>query len=86
MAQADQIIKDEKVYIINAGKDQTRVIYVGYEEYEGNIFVRVKNESGTKIWTTIKGLACEEKNGKTRNITKQDLIKGEFLLLAKVTK
>jgi hypothetical protein len=77
-AQANQLIKDSKVHIIQNGKDQTRVEYVGYEKHEGSIFIRVKNESGSKLWANMLTLACEGKDGKQRKVTKKDLIKEEF--------
>lgn len=86
MAQANQLIKDSKVHIIQTGKDQTRVEYLGYEEYEGSIFVRVKDESGNKLWANMIGLACEGQGGKQRNITKQDVIKENFKPLSNVTR
>jgi len=87
MAQANQLIKDSKVHIIKSGKSQDRVEYVGYEEHEGSIFVRVKDESGNKLWANMLGLACEceGQGGKPRNITKQDLIKKNLKPLSKVT-
>ena len=88
MAQANQLIKDNKVHIIKSGKSQDRVEYVGYEEYEGSTFVRVKDESGNKLWANMIGLACEcEGQGeKQRNITKQDLIKENLKPLSNVTR
>jgi len=84
-AQANQLIKDNKVQIIKSGKSQDRVEYVGYEEYEGSTFVRVKDESGNKLWANIIGLACEcEGQGKQRNLTKQDVIKENFKPLSKM--
>jgi len=86
IAKATQLIKDSKVHIVKSGKSQDRVEYVEYEEYEGSIFVRVKDESGNKLWANMIGLACEcEGKGKQRNIIKQDLIKEKFEPLAKVT-
>ena len=78
MEQANNLIKDSKVHIIKDGKSQTRVEYVEYEEHEGSIFIRVKNESGSKLWANMTGLACKGKDGKQRNVTKQDVIKEEF--------
>ena len=78
MEKANNLIKYSKVHIIKDGKSQTRVEYVEYEEHEGSIFIRVKNESGSKLWTNMTGLACKGKDGKQRNVTKQDVIKGEF--------
>ena len=87
MAQANQLIKDSKVHIIKNGKSQSRVEYVGYEESKGSLFVRVKDESGNKLWANMIGLACEcEGQGKQRNITKQDVIKKNFKPLSNVTR
>ena len=83
LAQAKQLIEDEKVYIIKAGKDFTRVKYDTYVENEGGIFVRVKDESGTKLWVNMLGLACEGEDGKERLVTKLDLDKGKFKPLSK---
>ncbi|MEJ2135399.1 MAG: hypothetical protein P8X86_09160 [Desulfofustis sp.] len=82
--QANQLVKDSKIFIIKAGKDLTRVKFLGYEEEkDGNIYVEVKNESGTKLWAKMSGLACDcDKNWNKRNITKQDLLKGEFATLS----
>ncbi|MBW2653834.1 MAG: hypothetical protein JRC91_02580 [Deltaproteobacteria bacterium] len=84
--KANQLIKDSKVHIVKSGKDQTRVEYVSYEEHEGSVFIRVKNESGSKLWANMIGLACEGQDGKQKNIIKQNLIKEEFKLLSKVTR
>jgi len=88
MAQANQLIKDSKVHIIKSGESQDRVEYVGYEEYEDSLFVRVKDESGNKFWANMIGLACEceGQGGEQRNITKQDVIKKNFKPLSKVTR
>lgn len=75
---AKQLISEEKVYRIKSGQDQTRVKYLEHKEHEGNIFVHVQDESGTKVWTNMVGLACVGKDGKERKLTKQDLDKGEF--------
>ena len=76
--QANQLVKDSKIFIIKAGKDLTRVKFLGYEEEkDGNIYVEVKDESGSKLWAKMSGLAIEQ-DGKKKNITKQDLLKGEF--------
>jgi len=87
-AQAKQLIKDSKVHIIKSGESQYRVEYVDYEESEGSLFVRVKDESGNKLWANMIGLACEceGKGGEQRNITKQDVIKNNFKPLSKVTR
>ena len=75
---ANQLISDEKVYRIKIGQDQTRVKYLEYKEHEGSIFIHVQDESGTKVWANMVGLACVGKDGKERQLTKQDLDKGEF--------
>ncbi|MBU1566149.1 MAG: hypothetical protein KJ630_11035 [Proteobacteria bacterium] len=84
LAHANQLIKDSDVYIIEGenGKTGAPVKYVGYEEYEGSVFVRVKNESGTQIWANMLGLVCKGQDGKERKVTKQDLEKGEFETLS----
>ncbi|MBU8849903.1 MAG: hypothetical protein KOO65_00590 [Desulfobacterales bacterium] len=84
-AQVNELIKHNKVHIIQSEKDQTRVEYVDHEESEGRIFIRVKNESGSKLWTNMLSLACVGKDGKQRNVTKQDLTKEEFEPLPNVT-
>jgi len=77
-AQASQLIKDEKVYLIKRGKDMTRVKYVKHEEDQGRFFVMVQDESGSKLWADMKGLACVDKGGEPRPLTKQDLDDGSF--------
>jgi len=81
MEQAKNLIKDSKVHIVKDEKFQTRVEYVDYEEREGSIFIRVKNESGSKLWANMAGLACKGEDGIQRGVTKEDLIKGEFVPL-----
>lgn len=75
---ANQLISDEKVYIIKKGRDMTRVKYVSYEENGGSIFIQVQDESGTKIWANMKGVACLDQDGKEKNVTKKEVIKGNF--------
>lgn len=83
MEHANQLINDNKIFIIKTGKDLTRVKFLDYkEENDGNIYVEVKDESGSKLWAKMTGLACEQ-DGKKKNITKQDLLKGEFAPLSK---
>jgi hypothetical protein len=84
MEQVNQLVRDSKIFIIKTGKDLTRVKFLGYEEEkDGNIYVEVKDESGSKLWAKIDGLACDcDQNGNKRNITKQDLLKGEFAPLS----
>lgn len=83
MPHANQLIQDNKVFIIKTGRDLTRVKFLGYkEEKDGNIYVEVKDESGNKLWTKMSGLACEQ-DGKKKNITQEDLHKGEFAPLSK---
>jgi len=88
MAQANELKKTNKVHIIKSGKDQTRVEYIGYEENENSLFVRVKDESGNKLWANMIGLVCEcdGQGEKPRNITKQDVIKKNFKPLSTVTR
>ena len=82
MENANQLVKDSKIFIIKTGKDLTRVKFLGYkEEKDGNIYVEVKDESGSKLWAKMSDLACEQE-GKKKNITKQDLLKGEFAPLS----
>ena len=76
--QANQLVNDSKVFVIKTGRDLTRVKYLDFkEEADGNIYVEVKDQSGNKLWAKIDGLACNQ-DGNKRNITKQDLLKGEF--------
>ena len=83
MEHANQLINDNKIFIIKTGKDLTRVKFLDYkEENDGNIYVEVKDESGSKLWAKMSGLACEQ-DGKKKNITKEDLLKGEFAPLSK---
>ena len=83
MEKANQLVKDSKIFIIKTGKDLTRVKFLDYKEVnDGNIYVEVKTESGNKLWAKMSDLACEQ-DGKKKNITKQDLLKGEFAILSK---
>lgn len=84
--QANQLIKNEEVRIVKNGDDQTRVTYSDYEENNGSIFIRFKNESGSKLWANITGLACEGQDGKLRNVIKQDVIKKDFKILSKTNR
>jgi len=82
MEQANQLVKDNKVFVIKTGRDLTRVKFLDYkEEDDGNIYIEVKDESGNKLWAEMSGLACNQ-DGKKENITKQDLLKGEFVPLS----
>ena len=82
MEQPNQLVKDSKIFIIKTGKDLTRVKFLGYEEEkDGNIYVEVKDESGSRLWAKMSGLACEQ-DGKKKNISKDDLLKGEFAPLS----
>ncbi len=82
MEQANQLVKDNKVFVIKTGRDLTRVKFLDYKEKDdGNIYVEVKDESGNKLWSKMSGLACDQ-DGKKKKITKQDLLKGEFALLS----
>mgnify|MGYP001595689593 FL=1 len=79
---AKQLVKDSKIFIIKTGKDLTRVKFLGYkEEKDGNIYVEVKDESGSKLWAKMSDLACDQ-DGKKKNITKQDFLKVEFAPLS----
>lgn len=83
MEQANKLVKDSKIFIIKTGKDLTRVKFLDYKEVnDGNIYVEVKTESGNKLWAKMSDLACEQE-GKKKNITRQDLLKGEFATLSK---
>ena len=78
MEHADQLVNDNKVFVIKTGRDLTRVKFLDYkEENDGNTYIEVKDESGNKYWAEMSGLACEL-DGKKENITKQELLKGEF--------
>ena len=82
MEQANKLVKDSRIFIIKTGKDLTRVKFLGYEEEkDGNIYVEVKDESGSRLWAKMSGLACEQ-DGKKKNISKDDLLKGEFAPLS----
>jgi hypothetical protein len=82
MEHANQLVKDNKVFVIKNGRDLTRVKFLDYKEGDdGNIYIEVKNESGTKLWAKMNGLACDQ-NGEKKNITKQDVLKGEFPTLS----
>ncbi len=82
MEHANQLVNDNKIFVIKTGRDLTRVKFLNYmEKDEGNIYVEVKDESGNKLWSKMSGLACNQ-DGKKKNITKQDLLKGEFLPLS----
>ncbi len=82
-AQADQLIRDTRVLIIESQKYDTRVEYVKHKEQGNSVFVLVKDESGTKMWANILGLACQGTDGSERPISKEDLSKGGFTPLSK---
>jgi len=82
IAKADELIRDEKVLIIESQKYDTRVKYVKYKEQDNSVFVFVKNESGTKMWANMAGLVCQGTDGSKRPVSKEDLAKGEFTPLA----
>ncbi len=82
IAKADQLIRDEKVLIIESQKYDTRVKYVKYMEQDNNVFVFVKDESGTKMWANMASLVCQGIGGSKRPVSKEDLAKGEFMPLA----
>lgn len=82
MEHANQLVNDNKIFVIKTGRDLTRVKFLDYKEKDdGNIYVEVKDESGNKLWTKMSGLAHDQ-DGKKKNITKQDLLKGEFAPLS----
>lgn len=82
MEHANQLVNDNKIFVIKTGRDLTRVKFLDYKEKDdGNIYVVVKDESGNKLWSKMSGLACDQ-DGKKKNITKQDLLKGEFAPLS----
>lgn len=82
MEHANQLVNDNKIFVIKTGRDLTRVKFLDYKEKDdGNIYVEVKDESGNKLWSKMSGLACDQ-DGKKKNITKQDLLKGEFAPLS----
>lgn len=80
-ANADQLVQEEKVYRIKRGKDMTRVEYIKHEKDQGHYYVMVQDESGSKLWADMKGLACVDQEGETRQITEQDLASESFLPL-----
>ena len=80
--KANQLVKDNKVFVIKTGRDLTRVKFLDYKEKDdGNIYIEVKTESGNKLWAKMSGLVCDH-DGKMENLTKQDLLKGEFAPLS----
>ncbi|MBT8361420.1 MAG: hypothetical protein HKP41_08275 [Desulfobacterales bacterium] len=82
MERANQLVNDNKIFVIKTGRDLTRVKFLDYKEKDdGNIYVEVKDESGNKLWSKMSGLARDQ-DGKKKNITKQDLLKGEFAPLS----
>ncbi|MBT8334674.1 MAG: hypothetical protein KJP19_09595 [Deltaproteobacteria bacterium] len=82
MERANQLVNDNKIFVIKTGRDLTRVKFLDYKEKgDGNIYVEVKDESGNKLWSKMSGLA-RDPDGKKKNITKQDLLKGEFAPLS----
>lgn len=84
-AQADQLVRDARVLIIEGQKYETRVEYVEHKEDGKNVFVLVKDESGTKMWANMIGLACQGGDGNERPVSKEDLAKGEFPPLPETT-
>jgi len=80
--QADQLIRDAKILIIESQKYDTRVEYVKHKEQGNSVFVLVEDESGTKMWANMLGLACQGTDGSERPVSKKDLDKGEFTPLA----
>jgi len=76
--KADELIRDAKVLIIESQKYDTRVEYVKHKELGESVFVLVEDESGTKMWANMVGLACKGADGGERPVRKEDLTKGEF--------
>ncbi len=80
--QIDQLIRDAKVLIIEGQKYETRVEYVKHKEHGNRVFVLVKDESGSKMWANMLGLACLGTDGNERAVRKEDLAKGKFVPLS----
>lgn len=77
-SKADQLVRDAKVLIIENQKYDTRVEYVKYKEQGDSVFVLIKDESGSKMWANMIGLACRSADGSERPVSKEDLSKGKF--------
>lgn len=77
-AQVEQLIRDAKVFIIEKKKYDNRVEYVKHKEDGDSVFVLVEDESGSKMWANMVGLACRASDGSERPVSKTDLDKGEF--------
>lgn len=80
--QADQLIRDAKVLVIESQKYDTRVEYIKHKEQGNHVFVLVEDESGTKMWADMIGIACQGSNGNERPVSKEDLAKGKFTPLS----
>lgn len=80
---ADELIKDSRILIIDSQKYDNRVEFVKFTEQGNNIFVLVKDESGTKMWSNMLTLACQGTDGSSRPVNKDDLTKGNLQPLTK---
>ena len=76
--EVDQLIRDTRILIIESQKHDTRVEYVKHKELDNKVFVLVEDESGTKMWAAMLGLACRGSDGGQRPVSKEDLDKGKF--------
>ncbi|WDP92202.1 MAG: hypothetical protein HUN04_21760 [Desulfobacter sp.] len=81
-AMAEQLVRDSRVIIIDSQKYDNRVEYVKYKEQGNSVFVLVKDESGSKMWANMIGLACKGNGGSERPVSKEDLAKGKLTPLA----
>lgn len=82
-ANADEMIRDSRVLIIDSQKHENRVEFIEFTEQGENVFVLVQDESGTKMWANMVALVCQDSDGTQRPVAKEDLAKGEFPPLAK---
>ena len=80
--EINKLIRDTRILIIEDQKHDTRVEYVKHKEVDNSIFVLVEDESGTKMWTNMLGLACQGTDGVERPVNEEDLNKGEFTPLS----
>ncbi|HCY87419.1 MAG TPA: hypothetical protein DHV36_19960 [Desulfobacteraceae bacterium] len=81
-AQVEQLIRDTRVLIVESEKYETKVEYIKYKEHGNNVFVLVEDESGSKMWANMIGLACQGNDGQERPVSKADLDKGKLMPLA----
>ena len=77
-AQVDKLISDTKVLIIEGQKYETKVEYVKHKELGSTVYVLVQDESGSKMWANMIGLACKGTDGNERPVSRADLNKGKF--------